>query len=110
MLGANDTDDFSNYYDGTMYEPAAGVAVDSEGALYVTVGSHRVLKLSGGVWITIGGDGTEGYSDKGLGQCNRPRGVAVDSGSIVHVVDSGNNRIRKLSGRAFTLSHPSLII
>lgn len=36
-----------------------------------------------------------GVSGSGPGQFVRPRGIAVDAGSTVYVVDSGNNRIQR---------------
>jgi pyrrolidone-carboxylate peptidase len=63
-------------------------------------GNNRIRKLAlltNGV-TTLAGSGLVGYSE---GACataafNAPRGVAAGSGGEVYVLDSGNNRIRKV--------------
>jgi len=77
-----------------------GVAVDSSDNVYVAdTYNHRIRKItSAGVATTIAGSGTAGKDD-GTGtaaQFNTPHGVAVDSSGNVYVVDTWNNRIRKI--------------
>lgn len=99
-IGGDGTAGYHNTGLGQFNEPT-GVAVDSSGAVYVAdSNNHLVRKLKNGVWSTIGGDGTEGRSDAGMAQFKKPFGVAVDSSYAVSVADSGNNCIRKLSGKA----------
>jgi len=69
-----------------------GVAVDSNGNIYVTdVYNYRVQKFdsSGGFLLEWGGNGT------GDGQFNAPWGVAVDSNDNVYVTDFWNYRVQK---------------
>ena len=89
-----------------------GVAVDSEGNVYVAdVGHNRVRMLTrtgtGYVITTIAGTGDEGDEDGdgdiGDGgpamdaQLNAPRGVTIDDEGYVYIADTGNNRIRRIS-------------
>jgi sugar lactone lactonase YvrE len=84
-----------------------GIAVDSAGNLYIgDSGNYRIRKVSGGVITTVAGNGTEGYSgDNGpatSAQLRWVRGVAVDSAGNLYIADSGNDRIRKVSGGVIT--------
>jgi sugar lactone lactonase YvrE len=79
-----------------------GVAVDSTGNLYISdSGNNRVRKVSNGVIVTVGGNGTAGFSgDNGLAasaQVNTPIGIAVDSSGNVYLADAANERIRVLT-------------
>jgi trimeric autotransporter adhesin len=82
----------------------AAVAVDSSGALYIAdYINNRVRMVSpAGVISTIAGNGIAGYTgDGGLGVnsgLSLPLGVAVDAAGNLYIADTGNNRIRLLSG------------
>src|SRR5258708_22668878 len=69
-------------------------------------GNYRIRKVSGGVITTVAGNGTSGYSgDNGpatSAQISVPYGVAVDSTGNLYMADTGNNRIRKVSGGGIT--------
>ncbi|MGW0310620.1 NHL domain-containing protein [Streptomyces flavidovirens] len=79
------------------------VAADSAGNLYIADGdNHRIRKITtDGTVSTVAGTGAEGPGgDGGLAtaaQLNNPRGVAVDSGGILYIADSDNNRVRKVT-------------
>ena len=80
-----------------------GVAVDSAGNLYIVDrGNLRIRKVSNGVISTVVGNGTQGFSgDNGPAtnaQLNQPAGMAVDSAGNLYIADTGNHRIRKVSG------------
>ena len=70
-------------------EPS-GVAVDSDGNLYIAdPGNGRIRKVSNGVITTVAGNGTQGFSgDNGpatSAQLNIPIGVAVDSAGNLYI-------------------------
>jgi sugar lactone lactonase YvrE len=80
-----------------------GVAVDSVGNVYIAdPGTHRIRRVSAaGVITTVAGNGNPGFNGDGgpaiAAQLNFPLGVAVDSASNLYVVDTGNERIRKVT-------------
>ncbi len=80
-----------------------GIAVDAIGNVYIgDFSNHRVRKVNTlGVISTIAGTTTAGFSGDGaaanLAQLNLPFGVAVDGAGNIYIVDSGNNRVRKIS-------------
>jgi uncharacterized protein (TIGR03437 family) len=84
-----------------------GVAVDSDGNLYIADwGNNRIREVSGGVITTVAGNGTPGFSgDNGPptnAQLANPQGVAVDSAGSLYIADFGNSRIRKVSNGVIT--------
>ena len=93
------------------FNEPSGVAVDSEGNLYVAdTGNDTIRKItSGGVVTTLAGNpGFASYAD-GSGNAarfNSPYGVAVDTAGNVYVADSLNFVIRKItsSGVVTTLA------
>lgn len=93
------------YRDGRVEEAqfgdCFGIAVGSDGTLFVSDGSNQVIRMiSNGVVTTLAGKGGElGYLD-GKGEEARfwdPRGVCLDSDGSLLVVDSENYRIRRVS-------------
>ncbi len=82
----------------------SAVAVDHSGNLYIgDTGHFRVRKVSGGVITTVAGNGLSGFSGDGgpatSAQVSNVFGVTVDSaGANLYIADTGNNRIRRVSG------------
>ncbi|MGA3236246.1 MAG: hypothetical protein ABSG03_08085 [Bryobacteraceae bacterium] len=86
----------------------SGIAVDSAGNLYISVGFYEsaVLKVSNGVVSVVAGNGSTGFSgDNGpatSAELWEPGGVAVDSAGNVYICDGTNQRIRKVSNGVIT--------
>lgn len=82
-----------------------GIAIDAAGNLLVAdSGLNQVLSLnSSGQLAPVAGTGVAGFSGDGaaslLAQLNTPSDILV-SGAGIYVTDSGNNRVRQLTGSA----------
>jgi sugar lactone lactonase YvrE len=96
--------------------PAANVAVDSAGAIFMTMSrlvqpdNNTVLKLTPGAFITtVAGVGRSGFSgDGGLATAANlagPGALALDTVGNLYIADVGNNRVRKVSGVANPVSN-----
>ena len=79
------------------------VAVDSNGNVYIAdVSNHRIRKvtISDGKISTVAGNGTAGFSGDGgaatSASLNRPSNIAFDGSGNMYILDSGNNRVRKV--------------
>jgi uncharacterized protein (TIGR03437 family) len=83
-----------------LYFPA-GVAVGSDGSLYIADSANsRIRKVSGGVITTVAGGGSNGLGDGGpatSAQLGGPGGVAVDGSGNLYIADTDNNSVRKVS-------------
>ena len=83
---------------------AAGLAVDTEGALYISDWIHqRIRKVTpDGLISTVAGDGTIGYSGDGgpalSAQLNCPGDLAFDPAGNLYILDMQNNRVRRVEG------------
>jgi uncharacterized protein (TIGR03437 family) len=80
-----------------------GIAVDSAGNLYIADGgNNRIRKVTGQTISTLAGNSTAGFAgDNGPASSASllgPYGVAVDSQGNIFIADSGNIRVRKVSG------------
>jgi sugar lactone lactonase YvrE len=79
-----------------------GVAVDASGNLFIAdTGNQRVRKVSpDGIMSTVAGKGTAGFSGDGGAATNAmldiPYAVAVDASGNLLIVDTGNDRVRKV--------------
>jgi sugar lactone lactonase YvrE len=79
-----------------------GVAFDASGDLYIAdAENNRVCRVDkAGIITTLAGNGTQGYTGDGgpaaLAELNYPMGVAFDASGNLYIVDTGNNRVRKV--------------
>ena len=79
------------------------VAVDSTGAIYIAdFDGQRVRKVSAGIITTVAGSGNRGADGDGGPATSAslafPAGIALDAGGGLYIADSGNHRIRVVSG------------
>lgn len=77
-----------------------GIAIDSNGNIYVSEFSNRIWKISNTTPPTIAvfaGNGSPGLSDVSPVTFNSPKGLALDPSGNLYVADSGNHAIRKIS-------------
>lgn len=78
------------------------LAADNAGNLYIAdTGNNRVRKVDvNGIISTIAGDGDPGFSGDGgpatNAELDAPLAVAIDSAGDIYIVDSENERIRKV--------------
>lgn len=80
------------------------IAIDRSGNLFVSdTGNHKIRKITpSGVVSTFAGNGIRNFED-GTGtnaSFNLPAGLVFDSSNNLYVVDSYNNRIRKITPSA----------
>jgi hypothetical protein len=81
-----------------------GVAADRFGNVYVAdANNHRIRKVApSGTITTFAGTGTDGFSGDGgpatAANLSYPYGVAVDDAGNVYIADTGNLRVRKVTG------------
>jgi sugar lactone lactonase YvrE len=81
-----------------------GLAFDREGRLLIAdVGNNRIRRLDGsGIITTVAGTGEYGFSGDGSSPLNaqlgNPQAVAADADGNLLIADSGNCRIRRITG------------
>jgi uncharacterized protein (TIGR03437 family) len=89
---------------GAQLNAPHGVAADSAGNYYIAdSGNNVVRKVSaGGAITTFAGNGKAGFGGDGgaatSAQLNGPQGLVVDSAGDVYIADTGNSRVREVSG------------
>jgi uncharacterized protein (TIGR03437 family) len=85
-----------------------GVAVDSSENIYIADShNYRIRKVSpDGTITTVAGNGTPGFSGDGgpatSAQLNAPYGITLDAAGNLYISDTGNSRIRRVSGGIIT--------
>lgn len=83
------------------FDHPTGVAVDSNGVVYVAdYYNNLIRKIESGYVTTVAGDGLPGKQDGPAAgaRFNAPTGVAVDNNGTVYVADSSNQTIRRIQG------------
>ena len=86
----------------------SGVAVGPGGAVYLSdTNNQRIRMIAGdGIISTVAGNGTPGFAGDGSAgtsaQVNFPSGLAADPFGNLYISDTGNQRVRKLSGGSIT--------
>ncbi len=85
-----------------------GIAMDGSGNIYVADANNNVVRkvTAGGIISTFAGNGAGKYAGDGgpatSASLNIPSDVAVDASGNVYIADSGNNRVREVSGGIIT--------
>ena len=94
--------------------PVRAVATDSAGNVYTAItnstGTYslviQISATSGTTSLVAGSDGSSGFSgDSGPAASSHlasPSGIAVDTAGNIYIADTGNNRVRKISGGVIT--------
>jgi sugar lactone lactonase YvrE len=80
-----------------------GIFVDGLGNIFIAdLSNQRIRKVTAGVISTVAGNGTLGFSgDSGpptTAELFNPTGVAVDGSGNIFIADTGNSRVREVSG------------
>jgi uncharacterized protein (TIGR03437 family) len=84
------------------------VAFDSVGNLYIADADNNVIRQvdTTGVITTVAGNGTRGYNGDTIpatqASLNSPTSIAFDAAGSIYIADSGNSRIRRVSGGVIT--------
>ena len=88
-----------------LLDTPVGVAVDHAGNIYIGDTHNNCIRevvASTGNIVTIAGTGVAGFSGDGGAAASallsQPTAVAVDSTGNVYIADTGNHRIREISG------------
>lgn len=86
----------------------SALAYDAAGDLFlVDTGRHQVFEATlAGSLVLVAGTGTQGYTGDGgpatAAELNRPGGIAVGGDGTIYIADTGNARIRAISGGTIT--------
>ncbi len=88
---------------GAQLNSPSGLALDRGGSLYIAdTGNHAIRRVAGGVITTVAGTGEAGKDGDsgppGTARLFNPSAVAVDPNGTLYIADSGNNRVRVVSG------------
>ncbi len=85
-----------------IFSTPQGMAMDGAGNLYIAdAANNRIRRIdSSGVVVTIAGNGAASFSGDGgmaiSASLNLPRNIAFDGAGNLYIVDSGNNRVRRV--------------
>jgi sugar lactone lactonase YvrE len=86
-----------------LLDTPGGVALDAAGNIFIAdTKNHRIREVSNGVITTYAGTGTASFCGDGGPPTSAclflPMGIAFDSSGELYIADSGNNRVRLVSG------------
>jgi len=84
----------------TQFSFPQGITVDTSGIVYVAdAANNRIRKITTAGVVTTFAGSTNGYVDATgtSAQFFHPRGLTIDASGTIYVVDSDNNRIRKVT-------------
>jgi sugar lactone lactonase YvrE len=98
---AGSTVGFTNGKGATaLFSTILGMTCDASGNLWVADGDNHAIRevTPDGTVSTIVGTGIPGYADgdSTKAQFRFPYGITIDPNGVVYVMDTGNNRVRKL--------------
>jgi trimeric autotransporter adhesin len=101
--GSHSEATYSGPATGLSLADPAGIAVDSNGNLYIADSFNSVIRLvtTSGMATTVAGKGSYGYSGDGgqasSAQLGYPNGIALDSKLNLYIADTQNNVIRMVT-------------
>lgn len=102
--------DFGPAIEASLAAPT-GVRVDAAGNVYIADSSSSVIRkvaAATGIITTIAGTGSSGYGGDGgpatLASLGNPSNLALDAAGNLYIADYSNNRIRKVTVSASSLS------
>jgi streptogramin lyase len=91
---------FAGYWESIQFFNPYGVAINSEGTIYVADLNQRIRKITpAGVVTTLAGNGSLGFED-GIGtnaSFKNPHHIALDSSGNIFVTEKDNHCIRKVT-------------
>ncbi len=89
-----------------MLNGPSGLAVSPDGTLYIAdTGNQRIRAIAGGIISTVAGSGVRGFSGDGAAlqaALRDPSSLAVDPAGRLLICDTGNQRLRRLTGGQLT--------